>query len=237
MVRFVAALGLYIVSSGLFCCELVAGNSCCSAATVCVSCVLAYPPCLLGFCTCLLYLSVGGSLQELGDLSKQSVGPPAKSDPGDICRWTTASRCSRRARSTVLLCSVLISCLFSSFLFELRFPSCSPPVTKLRNQFVGGASQSAPMLCSTYSLLLGHSSGDLWTTSEYASMTCRLPHTARHTTGTTKTQTGRQTQIHTHSKHAQTHCSLELLKIPKACSTTEQSRLVQNVNPMRQHLI
>ena len=117
----------------------------------------------------------------------------------------------------VLLFSVLQDCLFSSFLFELRFLSCSPPVTLLRNQIVGGASQSAPTLCSTYSLRLDHSSGDLWTTSKYASVTCRLPHTARHTTDATKTQARRQTQIHTHNKHAQTHCSSELLKIPKAC--------------------
>ena len=95
---------------------------------------------------------------------------------------------------------------------------------------VGGTSPSAPTLCSTYSLLLGHSSGDLWTTSEYASMTCRLPHTARHTTGTTKTQAGRQTQIHTHSRHAQTHCSSELLKIPKACSLQNNPRCTLNPN-------
>ena len=66
--------------------------------------------------------------------------------------------------------SVLHSCLFSYFLFELRFPSFNPPAPVLRNQIVGGASQSAPTLCSTSSLLLDHSSGDLWMTSEYASV-------------------------------------------------------------------
>ena len=91
-------------------------------------------------------------------------------------------------------------------------------ITFKKTDIVGGASLSAPTLCSTCSLLFGHSSGDLWTASEYASITCRLPHTAIHATGTTKSQAGRQTQIHTHSRHAQTHCSSELLKIPKACS-------------------
>ena len=79
--------------------------------------------------------------------------------------------------------SVLLGCLFSSCLFELRFLSFDPPVPELRNQIVGGASQSAPTLYSIYSLLLGHSSGDLWTASEYASMTYRLPHVAGVPTG------------------------------------------------------
>ena len=107
---------------------------------------------------------------------------------------------------------LLLGCLFSSFLFELRSLSCSPPVSELQNQIVGGVSQNAPRLCSTCSLLLGHSSGDLWTASENAFLTCRLPHTARHTIGTTIAQAGRQTRVHTQCRHAHTHYSSGLLK-------------------------
>ena len=95
-------------------------------------------------------------------------------------------------------------CLFSSFLFESRFPSFCPPlfVPQLRNQIVGGASQSAPTLCSTCSRHLVTQSGDTSRCFGESSNTCRLPHTAIHTTGATKHRQGGKRRF---TRKADTH--------------------------------
>ena len=102
-IRFVAALGLYIVSSGLFCCELVAGNPAALQRVCETACVAAYLPCLLRslrFPVCVLLLEEACRYRGYFEANQRVI---RKSDSGEDCRWTVALRHSSRVRSTNLV--------------------------------------------------------------------------------------------------------------------------------------
>ena len=92
VIRFVAALGLYIVPSGCLCSEHVA-RDCLLLYSNCVHIVCVslqiLPACAICIpCLVCLYLSVGGSLQVLEQSPKQSKKSPGRVTIGG-CRWTT----------------------------------------------------------------------------------------------------------------------------------------------------
>ena len=111
---------------------------------------------------------------------------------------------------------------------DLRIPHFLPPEHLLRNQIVVGAVPDASTLWSTYSHRPGHSSlATLQNASANLQYLQASFHSLIQTNSNYRSHRQGETQNHTHTLAAGQQT------IPSNVFTTEQSRRIQNVNPMQ----